>query len=56
MNPASNPNLNLNPKSEKEKYIRTINNKLKLKDLKGGFVLPYEHLIQNITEYILKKE
>lgn len=38
------------------KYIRTVNGKLKLSDLKGGMTLPYEHIIQNICDYLIKKK
>ena len=49
-------NLNqLNPELCK-KFIRTVSGKIPFSEIKGGLVLPYEHIIQNICDYSVKKE
>lgn len=48
-------NNNLNSDISK-KYIRTVNDKISFSEVKGGLVLPYEHIIQNICDYFVKKE
>ena len=39
-----------------QKYIRTINGKITSTEIKNCFVLPYEHIIQNICDYLIKKK
>jgi len=39
-----------------KKFIRTVSEKIPFCNIKGGLVLPYEHIIQNICDYLIKKE
>lgn len=39
-----------------KKFIRTVNDKVPFSEVKGGLVLPHEHIIQNICDYLVKKE
>ncbi len=38
-----------------KKFIRTINGKVNYTEIKGGLALPYEHIFQNICDYLVKK-
>jgi hypothetical protein len=42
--------------TNKEKFIRTTNGAKKKSDFENSFSLPYEHIVQNICDYLAEKK